>query len=448
MSNELMRAIRNLEKRLENRERIEVPTIHAGGAIGGGGTANYLAQFTAPLVIGDSDLIDNIAGGDITLTAALTANRVWTLPDSDVAFPLTAAQINVITTSSDGVTNPSTIAAFNAGGQLTVDDLFVAEYIYHNGDLDTYLYLTDDRLRIAVGGVDMLDITEAASDTIVWNEGGVDVDYRIEGVGEANALFVQGSNGYVGIGTGTPTTSFQIDNAVGNQFSIKFGGTLRFLQSVGASVVDIDPRPTSPAASSLRYFRTTNTTGTKAVQYLRGDGTATVDCQIGVDGNVTYFNTADVGIGATAPPTANGGKVLFFGDNTADPTMAANTAGCFGKDVGGTVEFFGVDEAGNVTQLTAHNYDLILPTPGKYSWIPYFSNAYLGIEKAYDMEALFDWVMAQGGPDFRAVRRLPAAQRRDWNTDQDARRRAATERGESYRMKQKPKWFNNVNEGV
>jgi hypothetical protein len=39
---------------------------------------------------------------------------------------------------------------------------------------------------------------------VVFNEAGADYDFRIEGVGEANALFVQGSDGKVGIGTASP----------------------------------------------------------------------------------------------------------------------------------------------------------------------------------------------------------------------------------------------------
>lgn len=79
----------------------------------------------------------------------------------------------------------------------------IDEYLYHCGDLDTYLRFTDDRIRILVGNVDILDITEAGVDTVVWNEGGVDVDFRWEGVGHPNALFIQGSDGKIGIGTNT-----------------------------------------------------------------------------------------------------------------------------------------------------------------------------------------------------------------------------------------------------
>jgi hypothetical protein len=47
----------------------------------------------------------------------------------------------------------------------------------------------------------------------VFNESGADVDFRVEGSNEANALFVQGSDGNVGIGTNTPT-GFEIRDKV------------------------------------------------------------------------------------------------------------------------------------------------------------------------------------------------------------------------------------------
>ena len=45
---------------------------------------------------------------------------------------------------------------------------------------------------------------------VTINDTGADVDFRVEGSGNANALFVQGSDGDVGIGTGTPTYPFEV----------------------------------------------------------------------------------------------------------------------------------------------------------------------------------------------------------------------------------------------
>lgn len=49
----------------------------------------------------------------------------------------------------------------------------------------------------------------------VFNEGGGDNDFRVEGVGVASALFVRGSNGFVGIGTDTPGNLLTVNGQVG-----------------------------------------------------------------------------------------------------------------------------------------------------------------------------------------------------------------------------------------
>ena len=44
----------------------------------------------------------------------------------------------------------------------------------------------------------------------IFNERGQDVDFRVEGSGEPNALFVQGSDGHVGIGTNSPEYTLDV----------------------------------------------------------------------------------------------------------------------------------------------------------------------------------------------------------------------------------------------
>lgn len=60
---------------------------------------------------------------------------------------------------------------------------------------------------------------------------------------------------------------------------------------------------------------------------------------------------------AGAPTIGTAG--LVFGDGTALSGMGLNTAGLYADDVAGTVEMFGINEAGVVTQLTG-----VSPTPG------------------------------------------------------------------------------------
>jgi hypothetical protein len=55
--------------------------------------------------------------------------------------------------------------------------------------------------------------------------------------------------------------------------------------------------------AEFRFFRSTNTTGPKLLTFFKGDGTATEDAQIGVDGLNSYFqrNGGNFGIGTNSP---------------------------------------------------------------------------------------------------------------------------------------------------
>jgi hypothetical protein len=55
---------------------------------------------------------------------------------------------------------------------------------------------------------------------VTINESGADVDFRVEGSGEANALFVQGSDGNVGIRTNAPDARLQVVSTSGTTTNI------------------------------------------------------------------------------------------------------------------------------------------------------------------------------------------------------------------------------------
>lgn len=84
------------------------------------------------------------------------------------------------------------------------------EYIYHNGDANTYMQLADDNMRFYAGGRDFLRMNEAGTDELVVNESSADIDFRVEGNGSLYALFVEGSTDRVGIGTNDPAKSLHV----------------------------------------------------------------------------------------------------------------------------------------------------------------------------------------------------------------------------------------------
>jgi hypothetical protein len=64
----------------------------------------------------------------------------------------------------------------------------------------------------------------------VFNETGADVDFRIESDTNANAFFLQGSDGYVGIGTSSPASTLDVNGTI--------TGTTGNITTVNATTVD------------------------------------------------------------------------------------------------------------------------------------------------------------------------------------------------------------------
>ena len=72
---------------------------------------------------------------------------------------------------------------------------------------------------VDVGGIEYLRIISTdAQPAVVFNEGGADVDYRVEASGQVNALFVQGDTGNIGAKTNDPATDWHVvGGAVANK---------------------------------------------------------------------------------------------------------------------------------------------------------------------------------------------------------------------------------------
>ena len=69
--------------------------------------------------------------------------------------------------------NPTNITDIN---QLEVDAIYG-----YNGDTNTGIQFSTDQIDFSAGSVKMLTLDETTQDTVVINEDGADVDFRIEG---------------------------------------------------------------------------------------------------------------------------------------------------------------------------------------------------------------------------------------------------------------------------
>lgn len=243
-----------------------------------------------------------------------------------------AGTVKMFVISEDGVTGQiATVGGSGSGAALTrVDDTNVTLTL---GGTPTTALLAATSLTLGWTGT--LGVTRGGTGTGTAFTAGSVVFAGASGVyGQDNGnLFWDDGNDRLGIGTASPSAALHI--------------------SISSN--------TLPTAI---YERDVNTN--TAVNRWTTGGTS--DWNIGLratgDSNFHIFSfgiTADamtferssgnVAIGTTVFPST-GTATLVFGDGTVPATMGSNTAAIYANDTGGTVNMYGINEAGTVTQLT------------------------------------------------------------------------------------------------
>lgn len=147
-------------------------------------------------------------------------------------------------------------------------------------------------------------------------------------------LFWDASNARLGIGNTSPQGTINIRNNIGRQ--------LLFHRADAGHTASSDGTYLQMGGSN---------------DFLIVNQEAPAQIQFNTGGLEVFRAYGDVGnvdgvlIGTTGQP-ATGTKVLMFGDGTVPTSLASNTAGLYADDVGGTVNMFAVNEAGDVAQIT------------------------------------------------------------------------------------------------
>jgi len=333
----------------------------------------------------DSDTKLPIADQFLTFTGP-TAARTYTMPDANRTLTSTADNLSVFaaTTSAQlrGVLSDevgSGAAVFeNANatlGNITVSGCTGCGGGGASDGSGTELQRTDGAggfVKVTGSSVSGGAVTLASPLTIADNAAVISLSLTTTHTVGSYLSFNSGGSrliGNTGSGSGVGADKFSIYGG-SHVFLVDFASGVTGINQTGASA---QLHVTSGSASRVTaIFQAAASDSVDKIQVQESDGT--VKFAVDKDGNAL--------IGAAGSPSANGGKVLAFGDNgSTNPTMASNTAGIFAKDVSGTVEAFAVDEAGNSTQISPHR-------PGTDQWYFYSCNSRTGRCVEVDMEKL------------------------------------------------------------
>jgi len=153
--------------------------------------------------------------GILTISSPDTdTNRTITLPDTTDTLAVNTDVNSKLPLAGGTMTGNLNVP----NNSITAANIYVADDIVHSGDTDTYLSWNANNLTIYNGGTNNLYMDVGKT---VFNEGGGGVDFRVEGTGNANALFVKGSNGNVGIGTNSPDTLLTVKGSSHQSINIR-----------------------------------------------------------------------------------------------------------------------------------------------------------------------------------------------------------------------------------
>lgn len=147
---------------------------------------------------------------DITsINPGVNTNQTWTIFDVDVDL-------------ADGVVGHIEVGLFanwkyKGNSVFTVGDgsdpgggIGISSNIFHIGDMNTNMTFIDDHISMEAGGVSMLDLVEAAQDSVIINETGVNIDFRAESENRAHMFFLDASVDTIGIDESAPDTNVSL----------------------------------------------------------------------------------------------------------------------------------------------------------------------------------------------------------------------------------------------
>ena len=234
------------------------------------------------------------------VVAAMTPSGVLNV------YGMVASGANITTTGSIGIGTDSPDYELDVAGDIGLD-----EYIYHNGDTNTYIRFRGDQIDFNAGGMTFLTLDEASNDKVIINTGGNDIDLRVEGENDVNLICTDAANDLVGIGTDGP--SYKLD-VFGHDAWMQASGVI--VGNSGVVLADNSPTVTTNTLYNVGgslYFNGSALAGGSTDTYTSGVATYASGQAIENEGLATYAsgNTANISFGSNVE-----GDILYHNGTT------------------------------------------------------------------------------------------------------------------------------------
>jgi cytoskeletal protein CcmA (bactofilin family) len=168
----------------------------------------------------------SLNGTTVTSTAAeinlLDGSSANTVVNSKAVIYGSSGEVagTLSTAAQPNITSVGTLTGFTSTGiddnadatAITIDSSTTGIVTAAGTSVFTNLDISGDIDVDGTTNLDVVDIDGALTQDggAVFNEASADVDFRVESDNDANALFVQGSDGFVGIGTASPTEKLSV----------------------------------------------------------------------------------------------------------------------------------------------------------------------------------------------------------------------------------------------
>ena len=170
----------------------------------------HTGEVTGATALTIADGVVDVANIDATGTASATTyyrgDGSWATPDGGSGSSVWSDNgVDTVTPLNEG-RDVTTSGVFS-----TTSSMYFGDYLFHNGDTNTYLQFLTDRIEIKAGGNDYITIIEGAEDSIIINNNSLDIDFIIESDTDPTAFVLDGETGDV---------SIQTDLSLGNTLSV------------------------------------------------------------------------------------------------------------------------------------------------------------------------------------------------------------------------------------